>query len=57
MLMKYIVHSLPIVTFTGMVDCEALEESLTQLIVLEKDNFLARFHEKVQNECEKAWHD
>ena len=28
-----------------------------QLTKLEEDRFLARFHQQVQKECKKAWHD
>eukprot|EP00253_Pinus_taeda_P027286 PITA_27286 len=55
--MEYIVPSLRIVAFIGMVDHRALEEKLVQLTELEKDRFLARFHQQVQKEREKAWHD
>lgn len=55
--MEYIVPSLCIVAFMGMEDCEALEDRLAQLMELEEDRFLARFHQQLQNECKKAWHD
>ena len=40
-----------------MVDCETMEELLMQLLELEEDEFLAGFHQQVQKEREKAWHD
>jgi len=43
--MEYIMPSLRITDFTGMVDREALEERLAQRM------------EQVQKEHEKAWHD
>lgn len=55
--MDYIMPSLRIVAFIGMADHGALEEWLAQLIELEEDRFLAGFHQQVQKECEKAWHD
>ena len=55
--MEYIVPSLCIATFTGMADRGALEEMLAQITELEEDRFLAGFHQHVQKECEKAWHD
>ena len=55
--MEYIVPSLRIAAFIGMEDLEALENRLAQLSELEEDQFLARFHQQVQKECEKAWHD
>lgn len=55
--MEYIVPSLHITTLTYMVDCKALEERITQLMELEEDQFLARFHQQVRKEREKAWND
>ena len=54
---EYIAPSLCITTLTGMVDREALEEWLVQLMELEEDRFLVGFHQQVQKEHEKAWHD
>ena len=42
---------------TGMADCRALEERLAQLEELEEEWFLARFHQQVRKQREKAWHD
>lgn len=55
--MEYIVPSLCIAALIGKVDRGALEERLAQLTKLEEDQFLARFHQQVQKECKKAWHD
>jgi len=55
--MEYIVPSLRIAAFIGMADHGALEERLVQFMELEEDKFLARFHQQVHKECEKAWHD
>eukprot|EP00253_Pinus_taeda_P006002 PITA_06002 len=55
--MEYIVPSLHITNLTDMADHEALEEWLVQLMELEEDRFLAGFHQQVQKECKKAWHD
>lgn len=49
--------SLCIASLTDMADREALEEWLAQLMELEEDRFLVGFHQQVQKECEKAWHD
>eukprot|EP00253_Pinus_taeda_P003387 PITA_03387 len=35
----------------------ALEERLAQLEELEEEQFLAGFHQQVQKQCKKAWHD
>jgi len=42
--MEYIVPNLCIAALIEMEDCETLEEQLTQLMELEEDHFLARFH-------------
>ena len=49
--------SLWIVLFTRMADHKALEDRLMQLTKLEEHRFLARFHQQVQKEREKAWHN
>ena len=43
--MEYIVPSLRIVVAMGMVDAEALEEWVTQVIHLDEDHFIARFQQ------------
>eukprot|EP00253_Pinus_taeda_P030377 PITA_30377 len=55
--MEYIVPSLYIVAFTGITDRVALEERLAQLAELEEERFMAGFHQQVQKQWEKAWHD
>jgi len=45
--MEYIVPSLCIVAFMGMMDLEAMEERLAQLPKLEEERFLAGFHQQV----------
>ena len=40
-----------------MMDHEALDKRLTKLEELEEEGFLDGFHQKVQKQCEKAWHD
>lgn len=57
MSMEYIVPSLRIANLRDMADYEALEEWLAHLMELEEDQFLARFHQQVQKESEKSWHD
>ena len=57
MLMEHIVPRLCIASFTRMADYGALEERLLQLIELEEDRFLVGFHQQVQKEHEKAWHN
>ena len=55
--MEYIVLSLKITTLTYMVDEETLNERLLHLVELEEDRFVAGFHQQVQKDREKAWHD
>ena len=55
--MESIVPSLHIVAATGMDNVEALEECIAQLIHLEEDHFIAGFHQRVDKDRQKAWHD
>ena len=48
--MEYIVPSLRIVTATGMDDEAVLKECIAQLIQLEEDHFIARFHHHVEKD-------
>ena len=55
--MEYLVPSLRIAAFIDMDDTGAVQERLAQLVELEEDNFFAGFHQQVQKEREKAYHD
>jgi hypothetical protein len=55
--MEYLVPSLRITAFTDMDDTGIVQERRAQLIELEEDIFIAGFHQKVQKEREKAYHD
>jgi hypothetical protein len=55
--MEYLVPSLRIVAFTGMDDTGTVHKRLTQLVELQEDRFIAGFHQQVQKEREKAYHD
>ena len=57
MLMEYIIPSLKIATLTDLGDEETIEERLLHLLELEEDRFVAGFHQQVQKNREKAWHD
>jgi len=48
--MEYIVPSLCIVVLIGMMDRGVVEERLAQLDELEKERFLAGFHQQVQKQ-------
>ena len=55
--MEYIVPSLKIAALIELVDEETVEERLLHLVELEEDRFVAGFHQHVQKNREKAWHD
>jgi hypothetical protein len=55
--MEYLVPSLRIAAFTDMDDTGVVQERLAQLVELEEDRFIAGFHQQVQKEREKAYHD
>ena len=55
--MEYVVPSLRIAVLTDMEDEETVNERLLHLLGLEEDRFIAGFHQQVQKEREKAWHD
>jgi hypothetical protein len=55
--MEFLVPSLCIVAMTDLTDSDAIEERLSQLLILEEDRFVAGFHQQVQKAREKAWHD
>jgi hypothetical protein len=55
--MEYLVPRLRIVAFTDTDDTGAVQERLAQLNELEEDRFVAGFHQQVQKEREKAYHE
>ena len=55
--MEYIVPSLCIAAAMGMDDKATLEERVVQLIQLEEDRFIAGFHQRIEKDQQKAWHD
>jgi hypothetical protein len=55
--MEYLVSSLRIAAFTNMDDIGIVHERLAQLVELEEDRFITGFHQQVQKEQEKAYHD
>ena len=55
--MEYIVPSLKIATLTNMANKETVNERLLHLVELEEDRFVVGFHQQVQKNREKAWHD
>ena len=55
--MEYIAPSLKIATLTDLADEEIVNERLLHLVELEEDRFVVEFHQQVQKDKEKAWHD
>ena len=55
--MEYIVPSLKIATPTYIIDEEIVNERMFYLVELEEDRFITTFHQQVQKNREKAWHD
>ena len=57
MQIEFILPSLRIAVVIDILDSGAIEERLSQLVQLEEDWFVTGFHQQVQKEREKAWHD
>ena len=55
--MEYIAPSLRVVAITEMIDVDVVEERLLQLIHLEEERFVAVFHQNVEKQRKKVWHD
>jgi hypothetical protein len=55
--MEYLVPVLRIAALTGMDDNGVVQDRLAQLLELEEDRFIVGFHQQVQKEREKAYHD
>ena len=54
---EYIVPSLKITTLIDMAYEETVNERLLNLVELEEDRFIEGFHQQVQKNREKTWHD
>jgi transcription antitermination factor NusG len=55
--MEYWVPSLRIIAFKNMDDTGVVQERLEKLVELEEDKFITGFHQQVQKEREKSYHD
>jgi transposase InsO family protein len=55
--MEYLVPNLRIDAFIDMDDASVVRERLAHLVELEEDRFMEVFHQQVQKEREKAYHD
>jgi hypothetical protein len=55
--MDSIVPTLCIATLIELIDFDAVEKILSELVELEEDHFIAGFHRQVKKVREKAWLD
>ena len=55
--MEYIVPILRIVAIMDMTNFSVIEEILLQLMQLEEEHFFAGYHQNVEKERQKVWHD
>jgi len=55
--MEYLVPRLRIVSFIDMDDTGTIKERLAHLVELEEERIITGFHQQVQKEREKAYHD
>ena len=55
--MEYIVPNLRIAAITEMPDADAVKERLSQLVQSEEERFVAGFHQNVEKQRQKVWHD
>ena len=49
--------SLRIAALTGMTDECVVEQRLSQLVQMEEDRFVVGFHQTIEKQQQKAWHD
>ena len=57
MSIDYIAPNLRIVAITELTNVSAIEEILSQLLQLEEYCFIAHYHQRVEKERQKSWHD
>jgi hypothetical protein len=55
--LEFLIPNLHIAAITQMTERGAVHERLNQLLSMEEDQILAGFHQQVQKERDKAWHD
>ena len=55
--MEHIVSSLRIVVLMEMIGRDVVEQRLSQLVQMEEERFVAGFHQTVEKQRQKAWHD
>jgi hypothetical protein len=55
--LEFLVLSLRVATITNMTEQGTIKERLSQLMDMEEDMILVGFHQEVQKERDKSWHD
>jgi hypothetical protein len=55
--LEFLVPSMHVATIANMTERGAVQERLSQLMAMEEDRILARFHQEVQKARDKALHD
>jgi hypothetical protein len=55
--LEFLVPSLRVTTITEMTEQGVVQEIMNQLLSMEEDRILARFHQQVKKTRDKSWHD
>jgi hypothetical protein len=55
--LEFLVPSLYVVAIANMTEWGTIQERINQLMIMEEDMILGRFHQEVQKARDKAWHD
>jgi stalled ribosome rescue protein Dom34 len=55
--LELLVPSLHVAAITNMTERGIVQDRLNQLMIMEEDMILEGFHQEVQKERDKAWHD
>jgi hypothetical protein len=55
--LEFLVPSLHVEAITNMTEHGTVRERIRQLMIMEEDRILARFHQAIQKVREKSWHD
>ena len=55
--MEFIVPSIRMITIIEMADVDVVKDSLLQLVHLEEERFITGFHQNVEKQRQKVWHD
>jgi hypothetical protein len=55
--LEFLIPILRIAAIKQIIERGAVQETLNQLLSMEKERILAGFHQQVQKERDKSWHD